>query len=201
MTKMNTLLNLRAYLEKGHVYRRKELVECFDKKGTTYSSSVDRYLRLLLKNGILKKLQNGMYFSPSMSVFGEVPPDEHSMLEKFLKDDCFVAYNFNDFNMLGLGTTQLYNRRVVFNRKRHGEYQLGGRTYFFRRWREAPRKLTREFLVVELLNQLSNLAEDREKILIVLRKKLNTFDEKSLEKHVKRYGTYSTQLKFKELTI
>jgi hypothetical protein len=66
---------------------------------------------------------------------------------------------------LGLGTTQLYNSRVVFNRKRVGEFQLGSRTYEFHRWREAPRSLTQEFLVVALLNRLNDLAEDRKQLL------------------------------------
>ena len=64
------------------------------------------------------------------------------------------------FNSLGLGTTQLYDKKIVFNRKRHGEMKLGNRTYFFHRWREAPKSLSREFLLVEMLNRINELAED-----------------------------------------
>ncbi|WP_426032776.1 hypothetical protein [Caulobacter sp. DWP3-1-3b2] len=61
---------------------------------------------------------------------------------------------------LGVGTTQLHNKTVVYNHKRHGKFALGGRTYDFRMKPAVPKKLSREFLLVDLVNNLDQLGED-----------------------------------------
>lgn len=61
---------------------------------------------------------------------------------------------------MGVGTTQLYNHRVVYNHKRHGRFTLGGMPFEFRRKPRCPRQLTEEFLLADLLNNLSELAEN-----------------------------------------
>lgn len=173
MTQPKALEHLKAALTPGQVYRRADLVY--------FTSNVDRYLARLVKDGSLKKLSQGLYTAPKSTPFGEAPPESDSLLKAFLKDDHYVVYSPSQFNSLGLGTTQLYNRLVVFNRKRVGEFTLGGRTYSFHRWREAPKKLTQEFLVVELLNRINELAENREQVLDRLKKSsLNSIQESLL---------------------
>lgn len=183
---------LRQSLVPGQVYRRADLARL--------SSNVDRHLAELLAGGQLRKLSAGLYAAPKESAFGESLPDEHSLLRAFLKDDRFVVYSHSLFNALELGTTQLYNRRVVFNRKRVGDLNVGGRIYSFRRWREAPKELTVEFLVVELLNHLNDLAENRDQVLERLREKLPTFDTRRLKYAAQHYGTVSTRNRLDELT-
>ena len=129
-------------------------------------------------------------------MFGEARPDEQLLLRAFLRDDRFVVFGPSDFNMLGLGTTQLYNQAIVVNRKRHGKYTLGGRTYFFHRRPDVPAQLTVEFLVVELVNRLDDLPENREHVLQRLNERLGEFSAEKLVDAARRYGTYSTQLKF-----
>lgn len=136
-----------------------------------------------------------MQISTFLTVFGETLPDTKKLLKKFLNDDHFVFYNLSQFNSLGLGTTQLYNTQIVFNRKRHGEIKLAGRTYLFYRWREAPKSLSKEFLLVELFNKANYLTEDWDKILKNLTKKLNDFNKKKLLKCLNQFGTKSTQKK------
>lgn len=191
MRQTETLKKLRASLVPGQVYRRADLA--------TQSSNVDRHLAKLVAEGRLKKLSQGVYSAPKATAFGEAPPNTESLIKTFLKDDHFVVYGPSQFNSLGLGTTQLYNRLVVFNRKRVGEFTLGERTYFFHRWREAPKQLTTEFLVVELLNRLDELAEDRDQILKKLKDKLQDFNRRRLLLSASRYGTLSTQKKLKHL--
>lgn len=191
MGQSKTLEKMRASLKPGMVYRRTDLAKL--------SSNVDRHLALLVENGSLKKLQHGLYLCPAVTAFGEAPPNENSLLQTFLKDDHFVVYSFNSFNSLGLGTTQLYNRVVVFNRKRTGKFTLGGRTYEFYRWREAPKHLSPEFLVVSLLNHVKDLAEDRHELMSRLKNKLAGFNLRKLNYAVQHYGTYSSQLKLKSL--
>ena len=180
-----TLLQLKSKLVPGHTYRRSDLA--------LFTASVDRQLALLLKEGALKKVSYGLYSVPQTTVFGEPPPDEYSLIRTFLKDDHFVVYNPSQFNTLGLGTTQLYNRTIVFNRKRVGELRLGSRLYSFHRWREAPKTLSQEFLVVECVNRLDELAEDRNKLMVRLKEKLPQFNRKRLVYAVRHYGTISTQ--------
>ena len=189
---MNSLQKMRNHLVPGHSYRRSDLA--------LFSSNVDRNLQTLVSEGSLKKLSPGLYVAPKTTIFGEAPPDEQSLLHTFLKDDHFVVYSPSQFNSLvGVGTTQLYNSRVVFNRKRTGEITVGGRTYVFRLWREAPRSLSQEFLVVELLNRLNELAEDRDMLLEKLRLKLSDFNLLKLSRDIKRFGTLSAQKRYKEL--
>lgn len=188
---MNTLERVKKYLVPGRVYRRADLA--------ALSSNIDRHLKALVSSGHLKKISRGLYAAPNMSVFGEAPPNENFLLRAFLKDDRFVAYNTSQFNSLGLGSTQLYNTRVVFNRKRTGNMSVGGRDYVFRLWREAPKSLSKEFLVVELLNQLNNLAEDHTTLLQNLKSRLNKMDLRRLRTSATRFGTLSTQKKLNEL--
>src|ERR1035441_6970616 len=74
--------------------------------------------------------------------------------------DNFVVTSPNAYNQLGLGTTQLYNKRVVYNQKRHGTFPLGNRMVTFERRLNVPRQLSPEFLLVDLVNELDDLAED-----------------------------------------
>ena len=188
---MRTLERLKKRLVEGETYRRGDFAK--------ESSNVDRHLQQLVSEGLLKKLSTGLYLAPKKTSFGEAPPDEQSLLRTFLNDDHFVVYSPSQFNSLGLGSTQLYNTRVVFNRKRSGEMTVGGRTYKFRYWREAPKVVSREFLVVELVNRLDDLAEDRTELLKNLKRKLPEMNSKKLSYALTHYGTVAAQKKFKRL--
>ena len=172
-------------LSQGGVYRRSDFL--------SFSSNVDRLLKSLVQEGVLTKLQNGLYFCPCQSTFGKVPPEEDILLGKFLKSSKFLVYTPNSFNSLGLGTTQLYNFSVVLNQKRHGKLNLGGRTFIFKRRKNVPRKMTKELLLVELLNNLKTLPEEHAQVLETLKKNISDFDIKAFAKTTKRYGDYATQ--------
>jgi hypothetical protein len=188
---VSALDTLRKHLRPGAVYRRHDL--------SAFSTNLDRHLKELVDEGSLRKLRRGLYSCPQTSSFGEAPPGETELLGTFLKSDKFLAYSPNTFNSLGLGTTQLYNVRTVLNQKRHGSFVLDGRSYFFHRRLNVPEKLTKEVLVVELLNNLKKLAEDPNELLDKLRSKLPSFDRERLLAAARRYGTCSTQKKMNEL--
>ena len=59
-----------------------------------------------------------------------------------------------------MGTTQLYNRKAVYNHKRHGDFQLGNMKFSFRVKPHFPKMLTAAFLLVDLVNNLEEMAED-----------------------------------------
>ena len=98
-----------------------------------------------------------------------------------------------------MGLTQLHNKRIVFNRKRHGEFEFNGKHYHFYRWREAPTKLSKEFLYVEFLNRFDKLAEDNIKNKNLLKKQLGKLNQKKLQIAVKTYGKESTKKKLQSI--
>jgi hypothetical protein len=183
---MKKLDELKAHLKPGRPYRRADLAP--------FSKSVDRHLQELVREGALKKLRAGLYYCPEMSVFGEVPADDHELVRTFLKDSRFLLTSPNAYNALGLGTTQLYNKRVVYNHKRHGEFVLGGRTYSFRLKHHFPRhSVTEEFLLVDLMNNLDELAEDREALLARVRAKAASMESTKLKRAVHEFANTSTR--------
>jgi len=188
---MSRLESLQRHLKPGTVYRRSDLA--------AWSKSVDRHARQLVETGVLKKLRNGLYHYPKASSFGAVPADDEQLVRTFLKDDAFLLVSPNAYNSLGLGTTQLYNALVVYNHKRHGVFELGGRTFRFQRKYKFPRTMTREFLLVDLVNNLKSLAEDQERLLGKVRTRALTMDPKKLKRAVRQYGKVACKKFFAEV--
>lgn len=178
---------LLGHVRAGKVYRREDLAP--------YSSSVDRELQQLVAQGKLQKLAQGLYYKPKKNVFGEVPPEESVLLAAFLKDKNFLSFNPGIYNSLRLGTTQLYNKTVVYNHKRHGQFELDRRRFDFRVKLRFPRpsQVTPEYLLVDMLGNLDDLAEDRELLLDAVRRKLFEFDRPKLQRALEQYGSASTK--------
>jgi len=187
----STLMEMKKHLRPGRVYRRGDLAR--------WSASVDRHLKALVEEGALRKLRYGLYYSPKRLAFGDAPASEHELVQAFLKTNHFVVTSPNLYNQLGLGTTQLYNKRVVYNRKRHGTLDLGGRLYQFERRMNVPRKLSKEFLLVDLVNEVDQLAEDRDAVLSRVRETATQMDARKLSRAVSLYANYSSQRLWKSL--
>lgn len=182
---MKKLGLLKKQLKPGKVYRRAELSQ--------WSNSVDRHLAQLVEEGSVKKLSSGLYYVPRQTVFGEAPPEEKELVRSFLKDDDFLLTTPNAYNSLGVGTTQLYNKRLVYNHKRHGTFNLGGREFYFQAKHRFPKKLSTEFLVIDLLNNLNSLAEDKDEVLKKTLAKAKSLDRKNLQQSLVRYGNAKTK--------
>src|SRR6218665_2843192 len=133
-------------LQAGRVYRREDLARL--------STAVDRHLRELVATGKLKKLAQGLYYAHKQSSFGPLPPADEQVVGGFLRDKDFLVFFPSPYNTLRLGTT------LVYNHTRHGVFKLGNRQFDFRVKPRFPKKLTPEFLYVDLLNNLDELAED-----------------------------------------
>jgi hypothetical protein len=176
-------------LKAGHVYRREDLARL--------SNAVDRHLRELVSMGKLQKLAQGLYHVPKQSNFGHLPPADDEVVKGFLRDKEFLVFSPSSYNAVGLGTTQLYNRTLVYNHKRHGVFRLGNRQFDFRVKPRFPKNLSREFLYVDLLNNLEELAEDRDAVLSQARSKLPNFDRERLEEAVESYGNMATRKRFR----
>ena len=182
--KKSAAVHLADKLQAGRVYRRMDLARL--------SKSDDRHLNRLLSIGKLKKLTQGLYYLPIQSKLGPLPPTDEQVVKGFLRDNEFLVFSPSSYNTVGLGTTQLYNSTLVYNHKRHGVFKLGNRQFHFRVKPSFPKKLTREFLYVDLLNNLDELAEDREAVLSQARTKLFSFNQSLLHKALDRYGDMAT---------
>lgn len=180
-----TVAKLAGELRAGCIYRREDLARL--------STSVDRHLRQLTSCGRLRKLAQGLYYAPRRSSLGLLPPEDAVVVEGFLRDKDFLIFSPSAYNALGLGTTQLYNRTLVYNHKRHGIFKLGNRQFDFRVKPRFPKRLTPEFLFVDLLNNLDELAEDRDAVLARARQQLQSFDHARLRHAIDRYGSAATR--------
>ena len=182
---------LRQHIKQGEVYRRSDL--------EYYSTAIDRHLATLTKDGTLIKLNQGLYYAPKQSKFGNVPPDDRQVVERFLKDDDFLLVSPNTFNLLGLGLTQLYNTTWVYNHKRKGEFQVNGKTFEFKLKSSFPKNITREYLLVDLLNNIEDLAEDQSQTLDKLPNNIDSFNADALMKATQLYGNGKTKRKLKSI--
>ena len=176
---------LRQYIKPGHVYRRSDL--------EYYSSAIDRHLVMLTKEESLVKLSQGVYYAPKSSKFGPVPPDDALLVESFLKDSDFLMIKPNIYNALGLGLTQLYNTTWVYNHKRKGEFKFNGKTFEFKIKSSFPNQLTKEFLLVDLLNNLNELAENQYQTTTSLSKNLSRFNNDELMRIAQQYGSSNSK--------
>ncbi len=182
---MTALENVKTKLKPGLVYRRSDLEKL--------SRSVDRDVAGLVNEGALVKVRQGLYQCPQRSRFGVLPANTDKLLTSFLKDDDYLVTSPNDYNALGLGTTQLYNYQVVYNHKRHGRFELGGQLFEFQRKPRFPKKATPEFLLVDLVNNLDQLAEDRDAVLARVRAKVPEMDAKRLRAAAKSFAKVATR--------
>jgi Family of unknown function (DUF6088) len=177
---MSALNGLKRHLKPGQVYRRADLAQ--------WSNAVDRHLRLLVKDGTLQKVSQGVYAYPKKTSFGKAAPEDYKLVEAFLKSDDFLLFSLNTYNALGVGTTQLYNEQVVYNRKRHGKFKLGNRTFSFQMKPYFPKEVSKEFLLVDLVNNVNKLAEEQNSVLERVGDVVADMDASSLKRDVQRYG-------------
>ena len=190
---MNTQNNsLERFLEPGKVYRREMLLP--------YSTAIDRTLKYQVQKEILEKVGAGLYYYPQKSRFGLMSPNTPELIRAFLKEDYFLLLSWNHYNTLGLGLTQLYNQTVVYNRKRHEAIRLAGQQFDFRRPTKGfPLVLTREFLLVDLMNNLSELSEEPQTIKKNIAKQLHHFDRAKLLDLANQHGKIGTKKFFSNI--
>jgi hypothetical protein len=182
---MTKAQELKKHLRPGRVYRREDFAP--------WSRAVDRHVKQLLEDGTLTKLAGGLYAYPKRTVFGKAPAEDDKLVGAFLKDDRFLLASPNAYNGLGVGTTQLYDKTVVYNHKRHGNFALGSRLFEFRAKPSFPKKLSKEFLLVDLVNNLDRLAESKEEVLARVRERAASYDAPRLQRAARDYGNVRTK--------
>ena len=184
---MKNANKLRDAMSPGRVYRRQDLA------GLT--TAVDRDLKTLVSSGAVKKLSGGLYYRPAKNPFGVAPPDDHQLVAAFLKTNDFRLTSYDHYNHLGLGLTQLYNTHVVYNHKRSGEFTLGGKRFLFRLVPAYPKagRTTKEYLLVDMLNNLKHLPDDVALVRRNLKAHLSRFNRQKVHESMAQYGTPSAR--------
>jgi hypothetical protein len=184
---------MKKQMRRGRVYRRDQL--------TAFSSAVDRDLKELVEAGDVIKAGAGLYYRPKMSTYGPLPAEERELLKAFLKDDSYLSVSPNLFNELGVGLTQVYNATTVYNRRRHEKITLDGRAFDFRRPRDFPFRLSREYLLVNLVDNLKYLAEDTSRVRERVKEIAYEVDRHKLLAMARRYGKIGSREFFESLKL
>ena len=116
------------------------------------------------------------------------------MLRAFQDGDAFIITGPPVWNALGLGSTQMFAHPLVYNRKRSGLFNLGGRMFDLRRVR-FPDHPTLEWFVVDLLENLASVCLDPYETAAVLAARVaeGAFEPEALSAMAAHYGTKATQ--------
>ena len=81
----------------------------------------------------------------------------------------------------------------MYNYRRHEKKELAGNTIIFKRVPNFPHKITKEFLLIDLLNNLDLIADEKNNILDKIKNKLKMFNEDRLLAFAKKYGKLKTK--------
>lgn len=177
----------RPQLKPGRVYRTRDL--------QTWSANAPRLAKRLVQEGSLVPVAHGLFVHPRRGRFGDVPPSDEELMRAFLDGGPFVFTGPDRWNALGLGSTAVFAVPLVYNAKRSGTFDLGGRRFVLRRvaFPENPRP---EWFVVNLLEHAEEAGASRADLVAALGRALSrgVFDRKWLRAMAERYGTRSTQV-------
>jgi len=172
--------------EPGRVYRTRELGQ--------WSANPPRLAQRLVRDGQLVQLAHGLFAAPRRSRFGAVPPTDEALLRAFLDGGPFVFTGPERWNALGLGTTAVFATPLVYNTKRSGLFNFGGRRFLLRRV-AFPNTPSPEWFVVDLFESAEQAAAAPEELRVALEAALREgkFDRDQLASMSTRYGSRRTQ--------
>jgi len=168
------------------VYRTRDLAR--------WSANPTRLAHGLVRRGRLRRLAHGLYHCPEESRFGPVPPRDEELLRAFLGGAPFVVTGPAAWNALGLGTTAVHADTLVYNTKRSGTFDMGGRRFRLRRV-AFPRNPPKEWFVVDLLGHAAEAGVSRGDLVDAVRGALASgrLDADRLEAMASRYASKTVQ--------
>lgn len=173
-------------LEQGRVYRTQD----FER----WSSNPSRFAADLVEKGVLVQVTHGLFAYPKRSKFGVVPPGDDALMRAFLKGSPFVFTGPERWNALGLGATAVFAAPLVYNMKRSGTVDLGGRLFELRRV-AFPQAPSPEWFVVDLLENADRAGTSRAELAGALARALTrgSFDRERLRDMAQSYGTKASR--------
>lgn len=173
-------------LPRGKVLRTADLA--------AWGKNTPRTAARLVKAGKLVRLRKGLFACPSPSRFGNVPPADEELLRSFVKGSPFIVTGPERWNALGLGSTSVFASPLVYNTKRSGTFELGGKRFMLRRV-PFPRKPSAEWFVVDLFENVSKagitLADASKALARAMENR--RFDRERLIEMAAAYGTRRTR--------
>ncbi len=177
----------RPELEPNRVYRTKQFAR--------WSKNPARLVHRLVQEGQLHELAHGLYYAPTKSRFGMVPPSQDALLRAFLETDDYVVTGPPAWNALGLGATAMFALTLVYNKKRSGEFALGGQKFLLRRV-AYPARPTAEWLAIDLIENQAMAGVGPDAIAAALTKAVaeGRFDPRVLTAMAEAFGTKATQV-------
>jgi hypothetical protein len=176
----------RPQLRPGRAYRTKDLA--------AWSANAPRLAKRLVREGQLVPLAQGLFVHPRRGRFGDVPPTDAEVMRAFLDGGPFVFTGPERWNALGLGSTALFAAPLVYNTKRSGTFELGGRRYVLRRV-AFPDRPAAEWFVVDLFENARSAGAEPRELARALRRAVaaGSFDAERLREVARRYGTRRTR--------
>jgi hypothetical protein len=168
-------------LDPGAVYRTAWL--------RRWGANPTRLAQKLEDRGLVRRLGHGLLYAPRTGRFGEVPPSDEALLNAFLDGTAYVITGPLRWNALGLGSTAVSGHARIYNTKRSGTLQFGGRTFDLRR--EAfPAEPTAEWFVIDLLRHADEAGVDRDDLTENLAQALRRgrFDNERLLRAAEQFG-------------
>ncbi len=177
---------LHPQLEPGRVYRTEDLAR--------WSANAPRLAKRLVRAGQLVQLRHGLFAGPKQSRFGSVPPTDEELMRAFLRGGSFVFTGPERWNALGLGATAVFSAPLVYNTKRSGEVELGGKRFLLRRV-AFPSDPTPEWFAVDLLENAERAGTSADTVATALASAVarGNFDRGRLFAMASEYGTATTR--------
>ena len=172
-------------LEPGRAYRTQDLLR--------WGANPTRLANRLVEEGRLRKAAHGLFYAPIRSSFGAAPADDEELLRAFLKGDPFVITGPPRWNALGLGSTAMFAKTLVYNRRRSGEFTLDERSFLLRRV-GFPEDPSPEWFVVDLFQHHAMAGADLDELTARLTEglKQGRWNAERLRQMADRYGTCAT---------
>ncbi len=189
-----TVQNKSDNLKSGHVYRTSELRQ--------WSENPSRLARQWVQSGRLVPLGHGLYLAPTLGKFGPLPPENEALLNAFLGDSPWVLTGSTFWNALGLGSTAVFSYPWVYNTKRTGTFELGGRTFLLRRT-AFPIQPSPEWYAIDLLRNSESAGVPWERLERHLKQAVTAgqFDREKLWDMALQFGTHAEQKAVKETLV
>jgi hypothetical protein len=176
----------RPKLRSGRVYRTRDL--------SAWSVNAPRLAQRLVREGELVPLAHGLFAHPRRGRFGALPPSDEELMRAFLDGAPFLFTGPEHWNALGLGTTATFAVQLVYNTKRSGEFELGGRRFLLRRV-AFPQNPRQEWFVVDLFQHAEQAAASRTDLAEALARAVRNgrFNSDRLTAMARAYGSKDTQ--------
>ena len=133
-----------------------------------------------------------MWLAPARTRFGRAPATDEALLDAFLDGTAWVKTGPAAWNALGLGATALFAHPLVYNTKRTGRFNVGGRTFDLHR-QAFPKDPPVEWFVVDLLRHTDAAGLEREDVVRALALRRDRFDAGRLRDMAARFGTRAEQ--------